>query len=301
MSYFWQKLFNKKKYQENKYKKQTENKLNFYNLIVKNKLSEINNSLKDNQELSFLHSGHLGDLIYSLPLVKELSKKYKCNFLININKKNETAYENHPSGSVMINKRTAELLIPLLKEQKYINKVKIFNKEKIHINLDLFREIPVSINFHSVRWYSHLTGTPLKMEESCLSVNNHHSEKNKIVIMRSPRYRNQYINYQFLKETKNIVCIGLESEYQDLKKSIPNLEFYECKDFLEMAEIIKSSRFFIGNLCFAYSLAESLKVPRLLESCPDFPIVFPVGGEGYDFFHQEHFEKYFHTLNNRNN
>ena len=132
----------------------------------------------------------------------------------------------------MINKRTAELLIPLLKEQKYINKVKIFNKEKIHINLDLFREIPVSINFHSVRWYSHLTGTPLKMEESCLSVNNHHSEKNKIVIMRSPRYRNQYINYQFLKETKNIVCIGLESEYQDLKKSIPNLEFYECNSRL---------------------------------------------------------------------
>ena len=128
--------------------------------------------------------------------------------------------------------------------------------------------MPISINFHSVRWYSHLTGTSLKMDESCLSVKNHHSEGNKIVIMRSPRYRNQYINYQFLKETKNIVCIGLESEYQDLKKDIPSLEFYECKDFLEMAEIIKSSKFFIGNLCFAYSVAESLKVPRLLESCP---------------------------------
>ena len=57
MSYFWQKLFNKKKYQENKYKKQTENKLNFYNLIVKNKLSEINNSLKDNFDIYIcLHS-----------------------------------------------------------------------------------------------------------------------------------------------------------------------------------------------------------------------------------------------------
>ena len=64
-----------------------------------------------------------------------------------------------------------------------------------------------------------------------------------------------------------------------------------------MAEIIKASKFFLGNLCFSYSLAEGLKVPRLLETCPDFPIVFPVGSNAFDFYHQNHLEKFFHYLN----
>ena len=82
-----------------------------------------------------------------------------------------------------------------------------------------------------------------------------------------------------------------EDHIEDLKKDIKNLEFYDCKNFLEMAEIIKSSKIFIGNLSFGYTLAEGLKVNRLLESSPDFPLVYPNGGNGYDFYYQKHFEK----------
>ena len=74
----------------------------------------------------------------------------------------------------------------------------------------------------------------------------------------------------------------------DLKKDISKLEFYDCKNFLEMAEIIKSSKIFIGNLSFGYTLAEGLKVPRLLESNPEFPLVYPNGRKGYDFYFQNH-------------
>ena len=80
------------------------------------------------------------------------------------------------------------------------------------------------------------------------------------------------------------------------KKTIKNLEFYNCKDFLELAKIIKSCRLFIGNECFAYSVAEGLKVPRLLEASPDFPVVFPIGDRAYDFYHQVHFEMFFKKL-----
>ena len=83
---------------------------------------------------------------------------------------------------------------------------------------------------------------------------------------------------------------------EELKKEIHQLEFYDCKDFYEMAQIIKSCKFFLGNLCFAYSVAEGLKVPRLLEASPDFPVVFPVGLNAFDFYHQNHFEKMFDTL-----
>ena len=148
-----------------------------------------------------------------------------------------------------------------------------------------------------MKWYSHITGFPINIEEKFLDVENLDNFKDKITILRSPRYRNQYINYNFLSDFKNLVCIGLESEYLDLKKEVKNLEFYNCKNFLEMAQIINSSKFFIGNLCFAYSVAEGLKVPRLLEACPDFPVLFPSGKDAYDAYHQIHFEKYFKKLN----
>ena len=49
---------------------------------------------------------------------------------------------------------------------------------------------------------------------------------------------------------------------------------------------------FIGNLSFGYALAEALKVPRLLESGPNFPLVYPNGKNGYDFYFQSHFERF---------
>ena len=60
---------------------------------------------------------------------------------------------------------------------------------------------------------------------------------------------------------------------------------------MELAEIINNSKFFIGNLSFGYALAEALKVPRLLESGPNFPLVYPNGQNAYDFYFQYHFEK----------
>ena len=90
--------------------------------------------------------------------------------------------------------------------------------------------------------------------------------------------------------------MGLKSEFEDLKKSITHLEYYNCKDFLELAQIIKACKLFIGNECFAYSVAEGLKAPRLLEASPDFPVVFPVGDKAYDFYPQIHFEEFFKKL-----
>ena len=79
---------------------------------------------------------------------------------------------------------------------------------------------------------------------------------------------------------------------------MPNLEFYDCKDFLEMAQIIQTSKFFLGNLSLGYTLAEGLKIPRLLESSPDFPLVYPIAKNAYDFYFQVHFEKLFNVLYN---
>ena len=290
------KIFNKKKYQALKNFEKKRYILEKYNSDTYKKILKIKEIIETKKEISLIHSGHLGDIIYSLPVIKKLSKEHKCNLYIKINKPMPVAYSNHPSGNVYLDKRIVDLFLPLIKSQKYINSVNIYNDENIDVNLDLFREVPINIMFHSTRWYSHLTGIPIDMEEEFLDVEDHKSLVNKIVIVRSPRYRNQFINYKFLSNIKNIVCVGLKSEFEDLRKEIKHLEYYNCKDFLEMAQIIKSSRLFIGNECFAYSVAEGLKVNRLLEASPDFPVIFPVGKNGYDFYHQIHFETFFKKL-----
>ena len=76
------------------------------------------------------------------------------------------SYPNHPSGKVFLDKKIVDLAMPLFRNQTFLNSVNIYNGEKIDINLDLFREVPIDIRFHSIRWYSHITGTHVNMEES---------------------------------------------------------------------------------------------------------------------------------------
>ena len=47
---------------------------------------EIQKKIENNKELSFLHSGRLGDLIYSLATIKEMSKSHKCRLYIQVEK-----------------------------------------------------------------------------------------------------------------------------------------------------------------------------------------------------------------------
>ena len=285
---FLLKFINKKKYLEQKIKKKLDSDLNFYNRNIKDRIIEITSNIEKKENLNFLHSGHLGDLIYALPLIKEISKTKKCNLFIELNKKNTVYYHNHPSGDV-INKKSFDLLSPLLNSQEYLNSISLFNNQNIDVDLNFFREMPFNIIFHSIRWYSHLTGVPINMNEKFLNVNILDNFKDKIAIVRSHRYRNDFINYKFLSKSKNLIFLGLKDEYLDLKKEIQNLEFYDCKDFLEMAELINSCKFFIGNLGFAFSIAEGIKKPRLLEACPNYQVLFPIGENAYDFYHQIHF------------
>ena len=291
----WYKFFNKEKYIDLKNEKRTSDRVKYYNSRIYAQILEIQKKIENNKELSFLHSGRIGDVIYSLPTIKELSKSHKCKLYVQIEKPILGPFE--ASRKVFINKRCGDLILPLLRNQDFLDTVNIYKDEKIDINLNLFRDIPINLCFFQPRYYSHICGVNINVENTYLSIKPHDSIKNKIIVSRSPRYRNAFLNYKFLKDTKNLLCIGLKEEFQDLKKEINNLEFYDCKDFLEMAEIIKASKFYVGNMCLQYIISDALKVPRLLEASPDFPVHFPIGKDAFDAYHQNHFEKFFSNLN----
>ena len=106
----WLKFFNKKKYREFKNQKTKIKNKNFYDKNIKKKLDEISFVLENKNEISFLHSGHLGDIINSLPLIQEISKNKKCNLFIELNKLLPLHAQNldHPFGKYYLSESSVK-------------------------------------------------------------------------------------------------------------------------------------------------------------------------------------------------
>ena len=291
------KITDKKKYQEHKINEILKKKIEWFDSGFKEKISNIEKVIKNKKEISFLHSGHLGDIIDSLAMIKEISKTHTCNLFIEENKKIDVKFNKHPAGNVFLNRKMVDMIMPLLKKQNFIKNVSVYNNDSIDVDLNLFKELAMNFNIDSVRWYFQVIGFQTDLSLPYLQTEPHETIKNKVVIMRTVRRNNYFISYKFINKYKDLLFIGLEEEYRILKNEIPNLEFYDCRNFLEIAKIIKSSKFFLGNLSFGYSIAEGLKVPRLLECYPpEFPAMHPNGKNAYEFYFQQHFEKWFNHL-----
>ena len=297
---FWLRFFNKSEYRQIKNQENIFKSANNFKKNYKIEIEQIQEKIYKKENLNFLHSGHAADIINVLPVIKELSKKHVCNLYINI-KKPIKYYHKHPAGKYYLDDRIYSLLEPLLKKQLYINKIKIFENEEIDINFDLIRELPINLTFDNARYASILTGIYPDLSLNFLECDQHNKYKGHVAIQRTFRYRNQFIDYSFLKNYETLLFIGIRNEYEDLKKIVGNLEFYNCKNFLEMGEIIKSSKFTLGNSSLAFPIAEGLNVPRLLETCPYFPAAQPHGKNAFNFYFQHEFEKYFEYLYNLNN
>ena len=87
--------------------------------IILPKIKKYSEVIKTNT-VSFLHYGHLGDIINSLPAIKEISKNNICNLYIQKNKliPEHAITNNHPSGSVFLSENSVNKILPLLKKQK---------------------------------------------------------------------------------------------------------------------------------------------------------------------------------------
>jgi len=298
LKYFY-KFANKKTYNDMKHLQRTEESVKIYKSKFESSINEIQSKINNQESLSFLHSGHIGDIINVLPVIKELSLSHKCNLFINIDKPLERAHHAHQAGDVYINKKIYDMLYPLFKSQKYINNINLYSGQSIDINFDLIRSLPINLLFDNLRYGFQITGVQPDINKPYLDVEPHKTISNKIVVLRSLRYKNQFINYNFVSNYEDTLFIGTKDEYIELKKEIKNLNFHDCKDFLEMAQIIKASKFFLGNSSLGIDLAEATKVPRLLEACPGFPARQVHGENAYDFYFQSHFEKYFKILFNK--
>ncbi len=259
-----------------------------------NSLDKIMQLSINNGKLNISHSGNAGDIIYALPTIKKIVEltKVDVHLFLRLNMPlNLPKGVSHPLGNVMLNQNIADLLLPLVRLQPYLASCNVYNNEHIDLDLDYFREGLIPLDKGNIaRWCGYITGINPNLYTPWLTVEPDNTYADIIILARSHRYRNVVISHSFLSRYPNLKFVGVAAEYEDMKTQIPQLEWLQVEDFLHLARVIAGCKFFIGNPSFPFSIAEGLKVPRMLEASFHMTNVVPEGDYAYDFMFQPHFE-----------
>ena len=249
------------------------------------------------ETIKVIHSGNAGDCIYALSSMHYLwtMQGKEIDLYLRVGVPSTFTSLTHPVGNVMLNDTMFEMLKPLLLSQSYIHdviKVEASERVEVDYDFDLFRKESKNLSAGDIKlWYSLaypelMPSTTYKVLDASKYVGEEY-----IVINRSTRYNNPLIDYTLLEGLgKPIYFVGVEDEFKIMSAIIPNLIHKEVSDFLEMADFINSSSLFVGNQSMAFSIAEQLKVPRILEQYAKAPNVIPQGGQWFTFHTNEQFK-----------
>lgn len=219
----------------------------------------------------FLHSGHIGDIIAFLPLMKKLGGGH-------------LVITNHSdTPQLMMEGFKYDSLKPLLMQQDYISGVS-------------FEKDPKNIDFDITGFRKHWgTGTLVEMQakelgiepciEKWLNVKPNLNLKGKIVCCRSTRYRNNSFPWREIvdKFRDKILFIGVHDEYGDFVNQFGEVHRKIVNNCLDIAEAITGSDLFIGNQSSPFWIAAGLHHPLLQETCIDTPDSI-VRYEGANYF-----------------
>lgn len=231
---------------------------------------------------TFSMSGNLGDLIYSLAVVKKLGGGIFYVKLHNIPNVIRQYNNGHvpPEYEGKLSEVDFSLLHPLLAHQPYIQLVERFDSSRhlAIVDLDEFRGVihrSVRGNFLNAFFTTHkIPFTDADLIQPWLTVSNP-KRVAKFVIARSPRWRGKSPHAENTwKElidkndmANNGVFVGLPAEHQDFEKTFGiTIPYHPCKDFLELAEVIAGADAFLGNQTFTYGIAQGLGKPTVLET-----------------------------------
>ena len=231
---------------------------------------------------SFKHSGARGDLIYSLPALRALG-----GGSLYVNRKNDSFFESKVSDEELSG------ISEFMSTQSYVKEVLDWEGRDVDIDLDQFRKMETSHHLLS-ETYLHKFGVSFDLSKPWIEtdkiVANNRAE---IVVSRTPRYHAPFDWAELIPWLDRSVFIGSQSEHVEFcNKTGFQIRHEVTKTWLELVRIILGSKLFIGNQSFAYSLAEGMKHPRILEVCLFCPNCDPQSSNGHVRLNQELIGKY---------
>jgi len=239
---------------------------------------------------TFKHSGTLGDIIYSLPLMKHFGGG---KFYLHLNQVNWiTQYyyggQPDPYHQGHMNQKDFDFIKDFMLAQDYVTECDILdvNLHEITHNLDRFRPLFVSHSANYITTYCQAFGIHDQTLQTQISDGPWLTVPNPKVIEGKPYVVNRTSRgftspgcnlawTQWREEgiDKESVFVGLPNEYQDFKTLTGwELDYYPTDNLLELAEGIAGCEQLIGNQSLCLSIAQGLRVPYAFEARGDLPI-----------------------------
>ena len=243
---------------------------------------------------TYKHSGTLGDLIYSLSIVKKMAVDNNAVFLVALNNiENCVAQygyrpeEVDPAHKGRLTYQDYEWLKPLLNRQSYIHYSGTWTQgtSEPDVDLDRFRGTlfrgfegnyveayhrAFSISFSSEDYQTPwLEADPIKTRP--------------IIVSRTFRYRSTEpsasASHKQMAEDSDLanngIFVGTPQEHADYVQAIGvDIPYHPVQDFLELANIVAGAELVVANQNFVYSLAVALGRPAILETIKIKPLQY---------------------------
>ena len=230
---------------------------------------------------TFIHSGRMGDILYSLYYATRLAAKLPdCRTFDYVLRTGVSAWD--PSGRPhMMEVADAEFLKPLLEAQPYIHAVRIASGRVDGYILDSFRRNMNLVIGREIRqWYydprEHLD--PDEFARPVLTLPDMPEKKPWIAVCFTPRYRQAFDLSPLFPYRDRIVFVGLPTEHRAFCRDVFPVEYHPVENALELLQFMESCAGFVGNVSGTFAVAECAKIPRILCLQPDGGNVKPQGG-----------------------
>lgn len=238
---------------------------------------------------TYRHSGTLGDLIYSLAIVKKMEVGQFLVALNNIeNCVSQYGYrpeEVDPAHKGRFTFQDYEWLKPLLERQSYIQEAGTWQQGEPapDVDLDKFRgTLFRGFEGNYVEAYHRAFNMPFTEDDYQTTWLEADPIKTKpIVVSRTFRYRSPqpFSDAQHMSMAQsadletNGIFVGTTAEHEDyVAVTKVNIPYYPVKDFLELANIVAGADLVVANQNFVYSLAMGLGKQAILETIKIKPL-----------------------------
>jgi len=229
---------------------------------------------------TFKHSGTLGDLVYSLYMVKKMGGGQFAVALRNIEacvaKYGYRPEDVDPQHKGRFTDRDFEMLKPLLERQSYIEEAITWQpgEPEAEVDLDSYRAVLYrTFEGNILEAYHRAFNMPFMMQDyDATWLEADPVTIKPIVVTRSLRYRppngdqgwRDIIATGMLED--NSVFVGTPAEHKDFESTFGiTVPYHPVTDFLELANVIAGADLVVCNQGFTYSLAIGLGQSTVLE------------------------------------